>query len=81
MARAQQLEREHGTATRVQRRPKHQHLDPMQASGCFRFTRETLLHHVEMGNAERLVGIACSQAGLMGLLRHGLACLPCFKTQ
>ncbi len=72
LARVQQLERDHGTATRVQRWPKHQHLDRMQASGCFRFSREVLLHHVEMGNAERLVGIACSQAGLMGLLTHGL---------
>jgi SAM-dependent methyltransferase len=72
MARVHQLESEHGTAAAVQRWPKHQHLDRMLASGCFRFTKEILLHHIEMGNAARLVGMARSQGGLMGLLKRGL---------
>jgi ubiquinone/menaquinone biosynthesis C-methylase UbiE len=73
MARVHQLEAEHGTATGVRRWEKQQHLDRMQASGCFRFTKEVVVHHVESGNAERLVGIARSQGGLMSLLKHGLS--------
>ena len=72
MARVHQLEGEHDSAARVQRWPKEQHLDRMQASGCFCFTKEILLHHIEMGNAERLVGMARSQGGFMGLLKRGL---------
>ena len=72
MARVHQLESEHGTAAGVQRWLKHQHLDRMRASGCFRFTKEIFLHHIEMGNAQRLVGMARSQGGLMGLLKRGL---------
>ncbi len=72
MARVHQLESEHRTAAEVQRWLKHQHLDRMRASGCFRFTKEIVLHHAEMGNAERLVGMARSQGGLMGLLKRGL---------
>jgi ubiquinone/menaquinone biosynthesis C-methylase UbiE len=72
MARVHQLEAEHGTAAGVQRWAKYQHLIRMQGSGCFRFTKEVVLHHVESGNAERLVGIARSQGGLMSLLKRGL---------
>jgi len=39
---------------------KHQHLERMQASGRFRFCREVVLHSVEDGNAERVVGFAHS---------------------
>lgn len=72
MNRVEDLERVHHTAARVRRWAKHQHLERMVASGCFRFTKEVLLHHVEPGTAERLVGIACSQGGLMGLVKRGL---------
>src|ERR671922_1260489 len=40
--------------------PKHQHLERMRASGHFRLCREIVLHSVEEGNAERLVGFAHS---------------------
>ncbi len=73
MARVHQLEGEYRTAARVRRWLKHQHLDRMQASGRFRFTKEIVLHHIEIGNAERLVGMARSLRGLMGLLKHGLS--------
>jgi SAM-dependent methyltransferase len=39
---------------------KHEHLDRMRASGHFRFCREVLLHSVEDGDAERIVGFARS---------------------
>lgn len=41
---------------------KEQHLERMQASRHFRYVKEILLHSVEMGNAERLIGLALSNA-------------------
>lgn len=55
----------------VKRWEKGQHLERMQASGCFRYTKEILLHHSEQGNAERLVGLLFSQGGVMTLLKNG----------
>ena len=51
---------------------KEQHLERMAQSGCFRFTKEIVLHHIETGSAERLVGLAMSQGSLMNLLKQGL---------
>jgi hypothetical protein len=45
----------------------------MRASGQFRFTKEILLHHVEQGGAERLVGLELSQGGVASLLKNGLS--------
>jgi SAM-dependent methyltransferase len=53
--------------------PKSGHLGRMQESGCFRHTRELALHHVESGNAERLVAVLLSQGGTAGLLRRGVS--------
>jgi SAM-dependent methyltransferase len=39
---------------------KHQHLERMRASGRFRLCREVVLHSVEDGNADRVVGFAYS---------------------
>jgi SAM-dependent methyltransferase len=39
---------------------KHGHLERMRASGRFRLCREIVLHSVEDGNAERIVGFAHS---------------------
>jgi len=50
---------------------KDGHLARIRASGHFRFTREILLHHVEMGNAERLVGLALSLGAVETLLKAG----------
>ena len=41
------------------------------AFDCFRFTREIVLHHLDLGNAERFVGIAMSQGGIQRLLKSG----------
>jgi ubiquinone/menaquinone biosynthesis C-methylase UbiE len=60
-------------STDVPRWDKSEHLAHIQASGHFRYTREILLHHVEMGNAERLVGLALSQGAVQTLLKAGLS--------
>ncbi len=52
---------------------KEEHIATLQASGRFRFVREIVLHHVEAGNAKRLVGIALSQGGTRALLKQGLS--------
>jgi len=46
--------------TRRHAHPKREHLAAMRASGAFRYTRETVLHSVEPGDAERLVGLVRS---------------------
>jgi SAM-dependent methyltransferase len=50
---------------------KSGHLGRLQGSGCFRFTRECVLHHVDEGNAERFLGLLRSQGGVMDLLKAG----------
>jgi SAM-dependent methyltransferase len=57
----------------VPRWDKNGHLARIQASGRFRYTREILLHHVKMGNAERLVGLALSRGSVQTLLKAGLS--------
>jgi SAM-dependent methyltransferase len=58
---------------RDQRWPKTEHLHQMRASGHFRYLRETWVHSIEMGNAERLVGYARSHGSIGTLLRQGLS--------
>jgi len=60
MTRVNAINRERGFTREVRKWAKGEHLGRMQASGHFRYTREVVLHHVEMGNAERLVGLALS---------------------
>ena len=60
-----------GQLPEVKRWEKGQHLARMQASGCFRYTKEILLHHIDQGNAERLVGLLFSQGGVMTLVKNG----------
>jgi SAM-dependent methyltransferase len=56
----------------LQQWEKSGHLERMRSSGCFRFVKEFALHHVDMGNAERFVGVLLSQGGVMGLLKAGV---------
>ncbi len=56
----------------VRRWEKKEHLARMRASGCFRYTKEIVVHHMDTGNAERLVGLLLSQGGVMSLLKRGL---------
>ncbi|MBI5035386.1 MAG: class I SAM-dependent methyltransferase [Chloroflexi bacterium] len=51
---------------------KEGHLARMQSSGKFRYVKEIVAHHTEMGNAERLVGLLLSQGGVAGLLKNGM---------
>jgi SAM-dependent methyltransferase len=60
-----------GQLSEVKRWEKSQHLARIQASGCFGYTREILLHHFDQGNAERLVGLLFSQGGVMTLVKKG----------
>jgi len=55
----------------VKRWDKQGHLGRMQQSGCFRYTKEIVLHHFEQGNDERLVGLLLSQGEVMTLLKAG----------
>jgi SAM-dependent methyltransferase len=50
---------------------KPSHLSRMEASRCFRFTRECALHHADFGDAARFVGLLRSQGGVMDLLKAG----------
>lgn len=57
----------------LRRWEKSRHLERMQASGVFRYTREFLLHHADEGDADRLVGLALSQGGLQTLRKQGVS--------
>jgi SAM-dependent methyltransferase len=50
---------------------KAQHLRRMQTSGCFCYIKEVVIHHVDEGNSDRLVGLALSQGGVQTLFKHG----------
>lgn len=52
---------------------KTQHLERMEASGRFRFVREVVLHGIEEGDAERLIGTASSLGPLTVLLADGVS--------
>lgn len=57
----------------VKKWDKEGHLERMRASNKFRYVKEMVLHHAEMGNAERLVGLALSQGSVAALLKRGLS--------
>ena len=67
------LEKMHGVSAGLIKWDKETHLSRMRQSGCFRFAEEILIHHVEPGNAARLVGLAASQGSVAGLLKKGLS--------
>jgi len=52
---------------------KGRHLERIRASEHFRFTKEIVLHHVEQGGAERLIGLMRSQGGIATLLKNGVS--------
>jgi SAM-dependent methyltransferase len=59
-SRRAELRARRGIQRGADRWAKHQHLERMRASGRFRFCREVVLHSVEEGDAERVVGFAHS---------------------
>lgn len=70
---ARKLEHEHGLTNALNQWDKPGHLARMEASGCFRFVRECLLHHCDEGGAERISGLFLSQGYVQSLLKHGLS--------
>jgi len=66
------LEEQLGIMESITRWQKSGHLDRIRQSGRFRYVREILMHGVESGNAERLVGLALSQGGVESLIKLGL---------
>lgn len=66
-------EQTHGFSRDVRAWDKHRHLERMRASGEFRITKEVVLHNVEQGGAERLVGLELSQGGVATLLKNGVS--------
>ena len=52
--------RAHGIQRGGDRWPKHEHLERIRSSGRFGFCREILLHSVEEGDADRVVGFTRS---------------------
>jgi ubiquinone/menaquinone biosynthesis C-methylase UbiE len=73
MVRVAELEELHNVSDGLQRWSKTEHLERMKASGCFRFTKEVVLHHVEEGNAERLITLTRSQGNVATLFKKGLS--------
>ncbi|GAB4203851.1 MAG: hypothetical protein OHK0022_28410 [Roseiflexaceae bacterium] len=72
-ARAAALEAELGLDRQIRRWGKNGHLERIHASGVFRYVKEITLHSIEQGGAGRLVGLALSQGGIAGLLKHGVS--------
>lgn len=45
----------------------------IEQCGRFRYAKEIVLHHVETGGADRLVGLALSQGLVASLLKRGVS--------
>jgi SAM-dependent methyltransferase len=73
IASARAIERERRFSPQVRVWAKEGHLERIRQSGRFRYAREVVLHHVEEGGAERLVGLALSQGEIQTLLKHGVS--------
>jgi ubiquinone/menaquinone biosynthesis C-methylase UbiE len=73
VARVNALEKELGLGGTLKQWAKPEHLGRMRASGSFRYTAELLVHHRDLGNAERLVGLALSMGNVQTLLKNGVA--------
>ncbi len=71
-ARAEAIGEERGFYRGIVKWDKEQHLARIKASGHFRSVREIVLHSIERGNADRLVGMALSQGSVATLFKRGL---------
>jgi SAM-dependent methyltransferase len=69
---AGKVEQERRLAPHVHQWNKGGHLDRIRESRRFRYAREVVLHHVESGDADRLVGVMLSQGEVASLLKHGI---------
>jgi SAM-dependent methyltransferase len=66
LERRRAFRRSHGAPAGGDKVPKQGHLERITATGGFRFTREIVLHSVEEGSADRLIGLGRA-LGLPGL--------------
>lgn len=73
MAHVERVAADRGLEAGVTKWNKEEHLARMEASGWFRWGKELAVHHVETGDADRLVGIALSQGVVSTLLRAGMS--------
>jgi SAM-dependent methyltransferase len=71
--RVRAVERQGRCSPEVRKWDKEGHLARMRQSGLFHFVHEVVLHHVEMGDADRIVGIALSQGGVAAALAAGIS--------
>jgi ubiquinone/menaquinone biosynthesis C-methylase UbiE len=67
------LRDEHEVEAGWTRTPKAGHLDAIQASGHFRFTREAVFHDTEDVDAERIIGLARSLGLVSELVALGVS--------
>src|ERR671923_302448 len=58
--RRRELREQRGIQRGADRWEKRKHLERMRASGCFSYCREVVLHSLEDGDADRIVGFARS---------------------
>jgi SAM-dependent methyltransferase len=72
-AQVRALEQARGFSRDVRGWDKHEHLERMRQSGQFRLTKEIVLHNVEQGGVERLVGLELSQGGVASLRKNGVS--------
>jgi SAM-dependent methyltransferase len=72
MTKVREVEKGYADPKPVRMWEKSQHKSRMQSSGCFRYTKEVVIHHIEPGNAERLIGLILSQGSVKTLLKGGL---------
>jgi SAM-dependent methyltransferase len=56
----------------LQQWDKAGHLGRMEASGCFRYIKEVLVHHIDEGNSDRLTGLLFSQGFVQSVLKKGV---------
>lgn len=66
-----ELEKKAGILKTVSRWAKKEHLSRIKESNYFRYTKEILVHNIESGNAERLVGLALSFGSVASLFKMG----------
>jgi SAM-dependent methyltransferase len=73
VAQLRALEKTRGFSRDVRSWDKREHLERMRQSGQFRVTKEIVLHNVEQGGVERLVGLELSQGGVATLRKNGVS--------
>lgn len=73
MRTARRFEKELRLETDLRQWDKAGHLARMEESGCFRYVKEVVVHHIDEGNAGRLIGLLLSQGFVQGVLKKGVS--------